>query len=182
MKTFIRFENSRQVETVALENKPAGENWKTAPKNFDFSKRYKLSGAGAIEEIPIEELAAERLKTEKALALQELSRLVDNARDKYVGRSPAKRKCYAIQEMAANAVIDNIESVLGLLIKPLATLRNIGLLEMAELILTKSAASNRKIIEAEAIEDEYKMLIEGAESVGNLRFLITEVLNKLEDF
>jgi hypothetical protein len=79
MKTFIRFENSKQVEAVMLENKPSGENWKTAPKNFDFVKRYKLSNAGSVEEISAEELAAKRLKVEKNMALQELSRLVDNA-------------------------------------------------------------------------------------------------------
>jgi hypothetical protein len=75
-----------------------------------------------------------KLDTEKALALQELSRLVDMARSKYVGESAAKRKCYEIQEKAANAVIDDIGSAIGLLIQPLATLRNLAILEMAELI------------------------------------------------
>jgi hypothetical protein len=182
MKTFIRFENGRQIEAVTLENKPSGAGWKQVPKNFDFSKRYRLSEAGAIEEISAEELAAERLNAEKTTALQELSRLVESAREKYIGHSPAKRKCYEIQERAANAVIDNVESVLGMLIRPLAIIRNIGILEMAELILTKAATSNQKIIEAEAIEDKYQILIKNAVNIDQISVLLTEILNNLENF
>jgi hypothetical protein len=182
MNRYIRFENGSQVEVTTLATKPAGNNWKKAPQNFDFAKRYRLSGSGSLEEIPAAELMSTKLDTEKALALQELSRLVDIARSKYVGESAAKRKCYEIQEKAANAVIDDIGSAMGLLIQPLATLRNLAILEMAELILTKAATANQKIIQAEAIEDEYQALIENAESTEQIGALLTEVLNRLEGF
>jgi hypothetical protein len=182
MNKYIRFENGKQIEATILSTKPTGDEWKKAQQNFDFSKRYRLSSSDSVEEIPEAELVSTKLDTEKALALQELSRLVDITRNKYAGESAAKRKCYEIQEKVANAVIDNIESVLGLLIQPLATLRNLAILDMAELILTKAATANQKIIQAEAIEDEYQVLIENAESIEQIGALLTEVLNRLEGF
>jgi hypothetical protein len=156
---YIRFENGRQVEVTTLATKPAGNDWKTASKNFDFARRYRLSDSGSVEEIPEAELAAEKLEVEKTLAFQELARLVENARSKYVGVSPAKRKSYELQEKAANAVIANVEAGLGAVIQPLATIRNISISSMAELILSKANVANQKIAEAEAIEDEFKKLI-----------------------
>ena len=182
MKTYIRFENGKQVEVTTLAAKPAGDNWKVAPKNFDFAKRYRLAAGGAIEEIPEAELLAANLEVEKTLALQELARLVDIARSKYVGVSPAKRKSYELQEKAANAVIENIEAALGAIIQPLAVIRNISLLSMAELILSKANVANQKIAEAEAIEDEYKGLIKNAGNTGAIGDLMVSILNRLEDF
>jgi hypothetical protein len=188
MKHYIRFdENGVQIEAAALLEKPNTAEWKAAPKNFAFNKRYRLSTGGTVEEIPQSELETEQLNAQKTLILQELSRIVDNARTKYVGISPAKRKCYELQEKAANAVINNPEpditnSLFSWIIRPLANVRNIGILDMAELILEKAHTSNQKIIEAEAIEDEYKILIKNAENTGQISGLITEVLNKLEAF
>jgi hypothetical protein len=111
-----------------------------------------------------------------------LSRLVDIARSKYVGESAAKQKCYELQEKAASAVIDNPNSLLGNLLLPLANVRNITVLAMAELILEKAATANQKIIQAEAIEDEYQVLIENAEATEQIEVLLTEVSNQLEGF
>jgi sugar diacid utilization regulator len=69
-----------------------------------------------------------------------------------------------------------------LLIKPLADIRNISVLEMAELILEKAAIANQKIIQAEAIEDQYQDLIESAETVSKLAELLNEVSIQMENF
>jgi hypothetical protein len=151
MKIYIRFENGEQMEATTLESKPTGGCWKKAPQDFDFSKKYRLSANGNVEEVSAEEMALMRLEAAKMLSLQELSRLVEVARAKYAGGSSAKQKCYELQEKAANAVILNSESELGTIIQPLAEIRNIGILGMAQLILEKSSLSNQKIIQAEAI-------------------------------
>jgi hypothetical protein len=182
MNRYIRFENGKQAEVTTLAAKPTGSDWKKAPQNFDFAKRYRLSSSGSVEEIPDAELMLTKLDTAKALALQELSRLVDIARSKYVGESASKQKSYELQEKAANAVVDNPNSGLSSLIYPLANVRNITVLEMAELILEKAATANQKIIQAEAIEDEYQVLIENAKSTEQLEVLLTEVSNQLEGF
>ncbi|GHT91903.1 hypothetical protein FACS1894122_04990 [Alphaproteobacteria bacterium] len=130
MKVYIRFENGRQIEATTLASKPAGEGWKAAPADFDFGKRYKLV-SGKITEISTDELAATRLSETKAMATTEISMLVDNARSKYVGNSPAKQKCYELQEKAALSVLEDAESPLGSLIQPLAEVRNITVSEMA---------------------------------------------------
>jgi hypothetical protein len=182
MKTYIRFKDGQQIEATILAAKPTGNDWKIAPKNFDFSRRYRLVAGGAIEEISETELAAEKLEAEKTLVLQELARLVDNARSKYVGVSPGKRKSYELQEKAAHAVIEDVESILGAVIQPLATIRNIGILSMAELILSKATTANQKIAEAEAIEDEYKGLIKNAGNAGVIGDLMASILNRLEGF
>jgi hypothetical protein len=143
MKTYIRFEDGQQVEATILATKPAGDNWKTAPKNFDFSKRYKLAESGTITEIFSEELFARQLSTEKFHASQELKRLINNAVGKYIGENPSKQKSYELQEKAANAVVDNPDSSLAALIQPLANIRNLTILEKAELILEKAAIANQ---------------------------------------
>jgi hypothetical protein len=182
MNKYIRFESGKQVEVTTLAAKPTGSDWKKAPQNFDFAKRYRLSDTGSVEEIPSAELLSTKLDAVKALALQELSRLVDMARGKYVGESAAKQKSYELQEKAANAVIDGQESALGSLIQPLANVRNITVLEMAELILEKAATANQKIIHAEAIEDEYQVLVGNAESTEQIDGFLEAVATILEDF
>jgi hypothetical protein len=182
MKTYIRFENGRQVETTTLVAPPAGNDWKEAPHDFDFAKRYRLLNSGSVEEIPETELMSMKLDTAKALALQELSRIVDIARSKYVGESAAKQKCYELQEKAATAVIDNPDSSLGSIIQPLANVRNITILEMAELILEKAILANQKIIQAEAVEDEYQEFIKTAVSLEQIDEFLADVMTDLEGF
>jgi hypothetical protein len=123
-----------------------------------------------------------KLDTAKALALQELSRLVDIARSKYIGESAAKRKCYELQEKAANAVIDGQGPSQELLLLPLANVRNITVLEMAELILAKAATANQKIIQAEAALDMQQMLIKNAESTEQIDELLNTVTSVFEGF
>jgi hypothetical protein len=188
VKTYIRFEDGQQVEATILATKPAGDSgssaaiWKTAPKNFDFSKRYRLNGSGTIEEISSEELFAEQLSTEKIHASQELKRLINNVVGKYIGENQSKQKSYELQEKAANGVIDNPDSPFATLIQPLAKIRDITVLEMAELILEKAAIANQKIIQAEAIEDQYQDLLQNAGSSNELVALIAEAKSKLENF
>jgi hypothetical protein len=182
MKTYIRFEDGQQVEATILATKPAGNYWKTAPKNFDFSKRYKLNESGTIEEISSEELDSMRLNTEKTNVLIELKRIINNAVGKYIGENSSKQKSYELQEKAANAIIDGQGPSHELLIKPLADIRNISVLEMAELILEKATIANQKIIQAEAIEDQYQELIESAENISKLDELLNEVSIQMENF
>ncbi|MDR2458639.1 MAG: hypothetical protein LBD43_00895 [Holosporales bacterium] len=182
MNRYIRFENGKQAEVTTLAAKPTGSDWKKAPQNFDFAKRYRLSSSGSVEEIPAAELMSTKLDAAKALALQELSRLVDVARGKYVGESAAKQKCYELQEKSANAVVDGQGPSHESLLLPLANVRNITILEMAELILKKAATANQKIIQAEAIEDEYQALIENAESAEHIDGFLNAVTTALEDF
>jgi hypothetical protein len=78
MKIYLRFdENGNQTEVATLAAKPVGSEWKAAPTNFDHSKRYRLSGAGKVEEIPAEELAATQFTIFKARALDQVVKLID---------------------------------------------------------------------------------------------------------
>ncbi|GHU20868.1 hypothetical protein FACS189472_12940 [Alphaproteobacteria bacterium] len=179
MKTYIRFENGKQLEVATLISKPSEDGWKVAPANFDFSKQYRLA-SGKIEEISVDELAAMRLAETKAMVATEISMLVDNVRSRYVGNSPAKQKCYELQEKAALSALEDAESLLGSLIQPLAEVRNITISEMAQLILAKAQVANQKIIWAEAIEDNYKLLIENAETIEQIDQLLVEISTTLK--
>jgi hypothetical protein len=174
LKTYIRFENGKQLEVAALASKPTEDGWRAAPVNFDFSKQYRLV-SGKIEEISADELAAMRLVETKTMVTTEISMLVDNARSKYVGGSPAKQKCYDLQERAAISVLENVESPLSSLIQPLAEVRNITISEMAQLILAKAQVANQKIIWAETIEDRYKKMIENAKTPEQIDQLLVEM-------
>ncbi|WP_214303468.1 hypothetical protein [Wolbachia endosymbiont of Erebia cassioides] len=41
MTIYIRFENHKQIETTTLENKPTGNDWYEAPKDFDWERSKK---------------------------------------------------------------------------------------------------------------------------------------------
>lgn len=183
MKIFIKFdENGNQIEATNLESKPDGDGWNLAPKDFDFSKRYRLLEPGNIQEIPENELMLTKLDTAKGLVSLELSRIIDIKRSKFIAINDAKRKSYEIQENAAKAIIDDENSPLSKAIKPLADLRKISVLEMSQLILKNVENANQKIMELEAIEDEFEMKIEVAKSESELDLLMSDLVSKMEDF
>ncbi|GHT97937.1 hypothetical protein FACS1894126_2900 [Alphaproteobacteria bacterium] len=62
----------------------------------------------------------------------------------------------------------------------MADVRNITILEMAQLILAKAQVANQKIIWAEAIEDNYKKLIESAETPEQIDQLLLEISTTLK--
>jgi hypothetical protein len=180
IKTYIKFENENQVEVAMLATKPTGSEWKVAPANFDYSKRYRLNAAGKIEEISSEELATMNFEISQSMALEEISMLIDRARNKYVGESASKRKSHALQEKAANAVISDVDSQLTSVIQPLAEVRNITILEMAQLISAKAEIANQKILQLEAMEDNYEKLVKNAETSEQIMQLMSELVATLE--
>jgi hypothetical protein len=180
MKIYMRFdEDGTQTEVTTSTTKPTGSEWKAAPGDFDFSKRYRLNDAGKIEEISEDELAAMGFETAKSMALAEISRMIDGARNKYVGESASKRKSHRLQEQAANAVISDASSTLAALISPLAAIRNVSILEMAQLILAKSEIANLKVMKLEAVEDNYEKLIVNAETMEQINQILSEVKTAL---
>jgi hypothetical protein len=165
----MRFdENGIQTEVATLTAKPAGSEWKIVPADFDHAKRYCLNVAGKIEEISSEELMATRFANFQSMALKEISMLIDKARNKC--ESVSKRKSHDLQEKAANAVLVDALSDLTTMIAPLAAIRHIDILEMAQLILAKSEIANQKIMELEAMEDNYEKLIKSAETPEQIDF------------
>jgi hypothetical protein len=178
-KVYLKFENGNQSEVATLTTKPSGSEWKTAPANFDFSKRYRLSKSGKIEEISSDELATARFEIAKFMALKEISMLIDGTRNKYVGESASKRKSYELQEKAAISVLTDAESAPSSLIQPLAEVRNITIQEMAQLILSKAEIANQKILQLEAIEDNYEKLVKNAETSEQIAQIISDLMTTL---
>jgi hypothetical protein len=180
LKTYLKFENGNQLEVATLATKPIGSEWKIAPANFDYSKRYRLNAAGKIEEIPTEELVAMNFETSRAMALAEVSMIIERARNKYVGESASKRKSHELQEKAAAALIADINSSFASVIQPLAEVRNITILEMAQLILSKAEIANQKILQLEAVEDNCEKLIKNAETFEQIRQLMNDLVATIE--
>ncbi|UVW84465.1 hypothetical protein [Wolbachia endosymbiont of Aedes albopictus] len=162
MPIYIRFENNKQVETTVLENKPGGEKWYEAPENFDWQKSYCLTEGGKIVERNQEDIELELLENAKLSALSSLRAYYDNYTHQYAGASHQKSKSYEIQAKAAANILaapESIDEKDAEIIEPLAKVREISTVQMAELIQEKAKKAVKAIIKCEELEDLAKKKI-----------------------
>ena len=185
MKTYIKFdEKGKQIEVTTLEEKPKvkskSDNWLEVPEKFDFGTRYKLLENGKIQEMSENELNLEKLEVQKDFSLQELGIQLDQKRSEFLGISDAKRKSHEIQEKAARDFLDNPESSYSAILEPLAKVRGVSISEIATSILEKANLANKKIIEIEAIEDDYQSKIKSTTNLDELGNILSALYSKLE--
>ncbi|UJQ20795.1 hypothetical protein L2227_06540 [Wolbachia endosymbiont of Delia radicum] len=184
MPIYIRFENNKQVETTVLENKPGGENWYEAPKNFDWQKSYRLTEGGKIVERSKEDIELELLETAKLSAFSSLRAYYDNYTHQYTGYSHQKLKSYEIQAKAAENILTAPESINkkdAEVIEPLAKVRGISIVQMAELIQEKAKKAVKAIIKCEELEDLAKKKIKEVRGKEELQSLLNDFKQKMQE-
>ncbi|WP_265022289.1 hypothetical protein [Wolbachia endosymbiont (group B) of Ischnura elegans] len=183
MTIYIRFENHKQIETTTLENKPTGNDWYEAPKNFDWQKSYCLTGGGKIAQRNQEDIELELLQNAKFSALSNLRAYYDNYTNQYTGVSHQKSKSYQIQEKAAKSILAAPESMNEKdkeVIEPLAKVRGITVIEMARIIEEKVKKAVKEIIKCEELEDITKKKIAEAKSENELENLLNDFKQKMQ--
>ncbi|WP_265022438.1 hypothetical protein [Wolbachia endosymbiont (group B) of Ischnura elegans] len=183
MTIYIRFENHKQIETTTLENKPTGNDWYEAPKNFDWQKSYCLTGGGKIAQRNQEDIELELLQNAKFSALSNLRAYYDNYTHQYAGHSHQKAKSYEIQAKAAENILAAPESMNekdAEIIEPLAKVRGITVIEMARIIEEKVKKAVKAIIKCEELEDLAKRKIEEAKSENELQTLLDDFRKKIQ--
>ncbi len=172
MPVYIKFKNNKQVETTTLESKPTGNNWYEAPKNFDWQKSYCLTEGGEIAQRSQENIELELLETAKLSALDSIRVYFNNYTHQYAGYSHQKSKSYEIQAKAAENILTAPESIDGKdaeIIEPLAQVRGISVVQMAELIQEKVKRAKEAIIKCEELEDLAKKEIKEAKNERELK-------------
>lgn len=146
MPVYIKFENNKQIETITLTIKPKVEDWYEAPENFDWQKSYCLTEGGKIVERSKEDIELELLENEKFSALSSLRTYYNKYTHQYAGYSHQKSKSYKIQAKAAENILASPESIDekdAEIIEPLAKVRGISIVQMAELIQENAKKSNK---------------------------------------
>lgn len=184
MSIYIRFENDKQVETTILENKPTGNDWYEAPKNFDWQKSYCLTEGGKIAQRNQEDIELELLQNAKFSALSNLRAYYDNHTHQYAGHSYQKAKSYEIQAEAAKSILAAPESMNEKdkeIIEPLAKVRGITVIEMARIIEEKVKKAVKAIVKCEELEDMAKRKIEEAKSEEELQTLLDDCKQKMQN-
>jgi len=180
---YIRFENHKQIETTTLENKPTGNDWYEAPKNFDWQKSYCLTEGGKIAQRNQEDIELELLQNAKFSALSNLRAYYDNYTHQYAGHSHQKAKSYEIQAKAAENILAAPESMNEKdveIIEPLAKVRGITVIEMAKIIEEKVKKAVKEIIKCEELEDITKKKIAEAKSENELENLLNDFKQKMQ--
>lgn len=183
MPVYIKFKNNKQVETTTLESKPTGNNWYEAPKNFDWQKSYCLTEGGEIAQRSQENIELELLETAKLSALDSIRVYFNNYTHQYAGYSHQKSKSYEIQAKAAENILTAPESIDGKdaeIIEPLAQVRGISVVQMAELIQEKVKRAKEAIIKCEELEDLAKKEIKEAKNERELRVLLDDFKQRMQ--
>nr|WP_253308735.1 hypothetical protein [Rickettsia endosymbiont of Ceutorhynchus assimilis] len=183
MTIYIRFENHKQIETTTLENKPTGNDWYEAPKNFDWQKSYCLTEGGEIAQRNKEDIELELLENAKLSALDSVRFYFNNYTNEYAGNSHQKAKSYQIQEKAAKSILaapESIDEKDKEIIEPLAKVRSITVIEMARIIEEKVKKAVKGIIKCEELEDLAKRKIEEAKSKNELENLLNDFKQKIQ--
>ena len=178
MPIYLRFENAVQVEATTHAKKPEGSGWLKAPAEFDFEKRYKLLDDGTIVERDESDVAAELLGNSKVGALDTVRFILNTYRRKYAGYSHEKSRSYDIQEKTAKSIVAAVKNNQTPdekdveLIAPLAEIRSITVIEMAQTILTKARKADRAIAKCENIEDLAQRKIAACTTVEELKIFM----------
>ncbi|MBS9529997.1 hypothetical protein INQ25_01020 [Wolbachia endosymbiont of Rhagoletis cerasi] len=182
MPIYIHFENNKQVETTTLKSKPTG--WYEAPRNFDWQKSYCLTQGGKIVERNKEDIELELLENAKLSALSSLRTYYNNYTHKYAGASHQKSKSYAIQTQAAENILAAQRSEFDeedlKIVEPLAKVRGISIVQMAELIQEKAKRAKKAIIKCEELEDLAKKKIEEVRDKEELQSLLNDFKQKMQ--
>ncbi|WP_341823820.1 hypothetical protein [Wolbachia endosymbiont (group A) of Agelastica alni] len=185
MTIYIRFENHKQIETTTLENKPTGNDWYEAPKNFDWQKSYCLTEGGKIAQRSQEDMEMELLENAKFSALSNLRAYYDNYTHQYAGHSHKKSKSYEIQAKAAENILATKEAQLNdkdvEVIEPLAKVRGIAAIEMARIIQEKAKKAVKAIIKCEELVDIAEREIDEAKSKEELQTLLDDCKQKMQN-
>lgn len=183
MSIYIRFENDKQVETTTLESKPKGKNWYEAPEDFEWQKSYCLTEGGKIAQWNQEDIELELLQNAKFSALSNLRAYYDNYTHQYAGYSHQKSKSYEIQAKAAENILTAPESINkkdAEVIEPLAKVRGISVVQMAELIQEKAKKAVKAIIKCEELVDIAEREIGEAKSKEELQTLLDDCKQKMQ--
>ncbi len=187
MSIYIRFENHKQVETTTLESKPTGNDWYEAPKNFDWQKSYRLTEGGKIVERSQEDIELELLQNAKFSALDSIRVYFNNYTHQYAGYSHQKLKSYEIQAKAAKSILAAQRSELAFnekdlkIVEPLAKVREISVVQMAELIQEKAKRAKKAIIKCEELVDIAEREIGEAKSKEELQTLLDDCKQKMQN-
>ncbi|MDG7056563.1 MAG: hypothetical protein LKM43_00175 [Wolbachia endosymbiont of Penenirmus auritus] len=184
MPNYIRFENNKQIEVIVVENKPEGGDWYEAPKNFDWQKSYRLTEGGKIVERSKEDIELELLQNAKLSAFSSLRTYYDNYTHKYAGYSHQKARSYAIQAEAAESILaapESIDEKDAAIIEPLARVRGISVVEMAQMIQEKAQKAVKAIIKCEELEDLAKKKIKEIKDQEELQSFLNNFKEQVRD-
>jgi hypothetical protein len=187
MPVYIRFENKKQVETTTLENKPEGNYWQEAPKNFDWQKSYCLTEGGEIVERSKKDIEDELLQNAKFSILSSLHIYFNNYTYQYAGNSHQKAKSYEIQAKAAENILESSRSELPFaekdtqIIEPLAKVREISVVQMAELIQEKVKKAVQVVAKCEELEDSSKKRIKEAKTQKELQNILSHFEREIKN-
>jgi len=190
MPIYIRFENSKQIETTILSRKPAGTEWLKAPEEFDWHKCYCLDADNNIQERTEDDLSQEFVGNAKVNAETTISQTIDKYRREYAGYSFEKSESYRIQATAARNILQANKAGSAVdeedlsVVQPLAVLRSIDAIEMSTLILQKARKAKRALAKLEECEDKTEQelaqcttLEEVSQYLNNLEAAIESELN-----
>lgn len=176
MAYYIKFdEDGVQQEAVSRSQKPAGDGWHKADKDFDFGKRYRLDPDDTIREETAEENEATFVALARGTAISETQVFLETVREKHSGYSSGKNKAYdtqarsALRVLAAQDAGDPVDALDEQILGELAAVRSVSVPEMAALIKTKMDETDVILGLIEGYEDRAMAIIEDATSRDDLR-------------
>lgn len=172
MPIYLQFnQDGQQIASMKSHRKPAGKGWFKSLDKHGQQQRYRLLPDETLEPESETEKETQRLFHSKQMAKQRMIEVLDKYRKPFVGYSFAKSKAYEAQAKAADRILHYIgENKTPLpidiqVLEDIASVRAMGIEEMAKLVLFKSQQMDVMLGKLESWEDKAMFLI--AESINS---------------
>ncbi|WP_343033088.1 hypothetical protein [Wolbachia endosymbiont of Atemnus politus] len=151
-----------------------------------MAKKLSSNRRREIVERNKEDIDLELLENAKLAALDSVRFYFNNCTHQYAGNSHQKSKSYSIQARAAESILAFNKSGLPFaeedlkVIEPLAKVRGISEVQMAELIQEKVKIEKKAIIKCEELVDIAEREINEAKSEKELQTLLSDLKQKMQ--
>lgn len=166
MTIFIRFDSQgSQMEAIQCSNRP-GLEWKTAPKDFSWEKRYKRV-QDQVKEMTEADLEEENLQIQKGLVLSNLQQKLHAILESIAPLRDIPQKMMEAQ--AAQAFLDNEKDTkVQEALQPLANVWNLSLQEAAQKLQQEAEKMNRLLLLARTYQEKATFEIKDISSLEEL--------------
>lgn len=166
MTIFIRFDSQgSQMEAIQCSNRP-GLEWKTAPKDFSWEKRYKRV-QDQVKEMTEADLEEENLQIQKGLVLSNLQQKLHAILESIAPLRDIPQKMMEAQ--AAQAFLDNEKDTKAQeALQPLANVWNLSLQETAQKLQQEAEKMNRLLLLVRTYQEKATFEIKDISSLEEL--------------
>lgn len=180
MTIFIRFnQQGKQIEAIQRSTRP-NSDWKIAPADFSWNKRYKLVQDQVLE-MTEENLEEENLKTQKGLVLCHVQQRFHEILDQKTHIPLLDIQLKMAEAQVARVFLENREDTKAQeALQPLAKVWNLSLEETATKLQQEAEKTSQFLLLARTYQEKATLDIENITSLEDLESYSEALITQFE--